>query len=350
MNNQSVNNSVYETTINLFLITLIIAWCGLIMYPFVNIILWSLILGMALTPIHGTLSKKLGGKHKLASALLVIAILIIVIVPVGWMAYSLFGEIKELKASYENGTLTIPPPTDKVKGLPVIGEKLYTSWQSASQDLEQFIAKNKEQLQTYGAKVIKGIKSAAGGVFQIIVALVIAGILLSVGGLGNAIRKFFRKVGGDRGDEFTDLTFKTVLSVVKGVVAEAVIIALLHGLVFMLAGVPYAGVWTLVVMIVAMLQLPVYIVSVPIMVYFFAVNTATTAIIWSVLLLLASLSDNILTPLLLGKGAPVPMVVIFIGAIGGFILSGFIGLFTGAIVISLGYKLFLEWVHSQDAV
>jgi predicted PurR-regulated permease PerM len=80
------------------------------------------------------------------------------------------------------------------------------------------------------------------------------------------------------------------------------------------------------------------------MIYLFAVKEPLPATLWTVAMILAGLADNILKPLLLGKGAPVPMLVIFIGVIGGFILSGFIGLFTGAIVMSLGYRLYVEWI------
>lgn len=84
------------------------------------------------------------------------------------------------------------------------------------------------------------------------------------------------------------------------------------------------------------------------MIYFFAVKQPIPALLWTISLLLVSLSDNILTPLMLGKGAPVPMVVVFIGVIGGFLLSGFIGLFTGAIVMSLGYTLLVLWINSNE--
>jgi len=102
------------------------------------------------------------------------------------------------------------------------------------------------------------------------------------------------------------------------------------------------------VFVFAVLQIPVFFITVPIVIYFFAVKSLGVAIIWTIVVLLISLSDNFLTPLMLGKGAPVPMVVIFIGVIGGFIAFGFIGLFTGAIVISVGYKLFTEWINSSN--
>lgn len=348
MKNQSANNSVYDITIRLFILLLIIAWCLMIMHPFINIMIWSFILALAMYPLHNSLSKKMGERPKLAASLIVLSIFLIVIVPTGLLISSLVDEVKELKVSYDNGTLTIPPPTEKVKEWPVIGNNLYEIWHSASDNLEESIIKYKDQLIDLGSKLGKGILGAASGVIQIMISLIIAGILLIVGGAGESMRKFFRKVAGERGDEFADVSLKTVGNVVKGIIGVALILALLHGIIFLLAGVPYAGIWTLLVLVLGILQIPLVIITLPIIIYMFSVKDTTSAIIWTILLLLAGLSDNILKPILLGKDAPVPMLVIFIGVIGGFIFSGFIGLFTGAIIMSLGYKLFVGWINSDD--
>ncbi|MCX6244160.1 MAG: AI-2E family transporter [Bacteroidetes bacterium] len=350
MNKQTPPYSIYDTTIRLFVVLLIIGWCLMIMYPFVSIILWSLILALAIYPLHTMLAKKMGGRPKLASVIIVVVILAIVILPTWLLIDKLFNEVKALKVSYENGTLTIPPPSEKVKTWPVVGEKLYDTWNAASVDLEQLVIKYKDQLLGVGKKVAMGILSAFGSVIQIMAALIIAGILVAFGGTGEGIRKFFRKLAGDRGDEFADMTLKTVGNVVKGILGVALILALLNGIVLMLAGVPYAGIWTLLIFILGVLQIPLFFVTLPIVIYLFAMKGIGAAILWSVALVLVGFSDNILRPILLGKGAPVPMLVIFIGVIGGFILSGFIGLFTGAIVFSLGYKLYIGWVNSGEEI
>jgi predicted PurR-regulated permease PerM len=349
MKNTASNNSVFDLTIRLLILLLIVVWCLLIMYPFVSIILWSLILALAIYPLHSKLSIKMGGRPKLASFIIIYSILVIIFLPSWLLIDSLIDQVKALKVSYDSGTLSIPPPTEKVKDWPVIGEKLYDTWRSAYVDLEQLVIKHKDQLYGVGNKLAKGILSAAGGVIQIMAALVIAGILLVFGGTGESIRKFFRKVAGERGDEFADITLITVSNVVKGILGVALILALLNGIVFMLAGVPYAGIWTLLVFILGVLQIPLFFVTLPIVIYMFATKDIMPAILWTALLLVAGLSDNILKPILLGKGAPVPMLVIFIGVIGGFIFSGFIGLFTGAIIMSIGYKLFVGWINSNDA-
>ena len=350
MNKLDTSKNIFDTSIKLFFLVLIIAWCIMLMYPFVSIILWSLILAMAFYPLHSTISRKLGGRPKLASFLIIFTILVIIFVPIWVLVDSLTEEVKALKVSFDNGTLSIPPPTTKVQEWPIIGEKVYDIWLNASVSLKETIVKYSDHLASTGTKVAKGLLSTAGGILQIMISLIIAGILLNVGGAGEAIRKFFRKVAGDKGDEFADMTMKTVGNVVKGVLGVALILAIINGVLFMLAGIPYAGIWTLLIFIIGILQVPALIVSLPLIIYMFATKETAPAVIWTILFLLAGASDNVLRPILLGKGAPVPMLVIFIGVIGGFILSGFIGLFTGAIVMSIGYTLFAEWINPGSEI
>ena len=347
---QSQLPDIYETVIRLLFLFLIIAWCGFILYPFLQIILWSLILGIALHPLHKIISAKLGGRTKLASALIISFFLLIFILPTALLTLKLVDEVKEIKASFDAGTLSIPLPNEKVKDWPLVGDKVFALWKAASVNLEQTILTYQDQLVETGKKVAQGIINATGAMVQILAAFIIAGILLVIEGVGESIRSFFRKLAGEKGDEYADVTMSTVGSVVKGIIGVALILALIHGVIFLLAGIPLAGLWTLLVFVLSLLQIPVIFVTLPIIIYLFAEQELTYAIIWTVLLVIGGLSDNVLKPILLGKGAPVPMLVIFIGVIGGFVFSGFIGLFTGAIVMSIGYKLFIGWLYSGAPV
>jgi predicted PurR-regulated permease PerM len=262
----------------------------------------------------------------------------------GLMIDPLVDEVKSIKNLYDSGNLTIPEPSLKVKEWPVIGERLFNFWQNASVSLDQTLIKYKEQIAEIGGRLGKGILGAVGDIIQILVSVIIAGILLISGNTGQGLRKFFRKIAGDKGDEFADITKKTVGNVVKGILGVAFILAVIHGILLFLAHIPYAGIWTLLILVLCIVQIPSFFVTIPVMIYLFSVKEPLPATLWTAALILAGLADNVLKPLLLGKGAPVPMLVIFIGVIGGFILSGFIGLFTGAIVMSLGYRLYAEWI------
>lgn len=345
MKENILNNSVYDTTIRLLIVLLIIVWCLLILYPFTNVLLWSLILAMAMYPMHKKLSDKLGGKRKLTSFLIVFAGLGLVFLPCWFMVDSLVSEFREIKAVLDTNGLSVPQPDEKIKEWPIVGERVYEVWNDASMNLEQTIDNHREQLVNLGKKLASGIMGSVGAALQILLSFIIAAIILVYGGAGEAIRKFFRKLAGERGDELADVTMGTVSSVLKGVIGVAFIVAAMVGILFLLAGVPYAGLWTLLVFILGVLQLPPLFVTLPIILYLFATTSTGAAVMWTILILVASMSDNVLKPLLLGKGAPVPTLVIFLGVVGGFIFSGFIGLFTGAIVMSLGYILFMGWLE-----
>lgn len=347
MKNNDSKFSVYDKTIRYLMVFLVIALCLYIMLPFLGIILWSVILAIAMFPIHKKLSEFMGGKPKLASVIVIFSIMVIFIIPTILLMSSFFDEVKVLQLRYEQGTL-LPPPSESIKDWPVIGTDVYDYWLDASADIKQFFIKHQEKLMEYGSKLARGVLGTVSGIIHFIISFLIAGVLLAIGGTTKHMHKFFRKVGGKKGDEFAEMINKTVGSVVRGILGESMVMALLNGTVFLLAGVPFAAFWALLAFIFAVLQIPVMIISLGVIIYFFTVKTAIVAIIWSVTLILVGLSDNILTPLMLGKRAPVPMPVIFVGVLGGFMVFGFIGLFTGAIVLSLGYSLYLLWFNAND--
>ncbi|MHC1777955.1 MAG: AI-2E family transporter [Lentimicrobium sp.] len=348
MDNQITTKNFYDLIIRLAFLGLLIVWSLMILMPFVSILLWGLILALALAPVHQSLTKAMKGKKGLASWIIVLTGVVIIGLPVWLFFDSIIEGVRELKSNFDAGTLTISPPAEKVKEWPLVGEKLYSAWLAASVNIEKFVIQYKEQLIDVTGKLAKGLLGAGSAAFQMIISLIIAAFLLVVKGVGESIRKFFRKIAGERGDEFADIAYKTVGNVVKGILGVAFIQSFVIGLGFLLAGVPYAGIWTLLVFMLAVLQIPPPLVVVPVIVYLFSSLETMPAILWSVYLAVGAISDNFLKPILLGKGAPVPMLVIFLGVIGGFMLSGFIGLFTGAIVVSLAYKLLVSWINDNQ--
>ena len=342
--------NTYDIMIRIGFMALIVAWCVMILFPFAQILLWGVIFAVSLHPLHRSLAERLGGRGKIALMILVLACLAIIFIP-GWLLLDASqGSFLEMKESLDAGTLAIPAPAEQVKDWPVIGERFYALWNSASANLGLFISEHEEQVVAIGKKVVEGILSATSGLFQMFISLIIAGGLLVTGNASNSARKIFRRLAGEMGDEFADVTQMTINSVVRGVLGVAFIQSLLIGLGCLFAGIPYAGVWTLLILMLTILQLPPTLMVIPAVIYLFSSTGTVPAILWTIYLVLAAISDNVLKPLVLGKGAPVPMLVIFLGVIGGFMLSGFIGLFTGAIVMSLGYKLLLMWINGGTPV
>jgi predicted PurR-regulated permease PerM len=336
-----------EIFIRLALLILLIAWCFQILYPFSSVILWGFILALALAPIYNTINARLHDSPKWTATLIIVLGLLVLILPSWWLIDSAIHGAKELHSHLEAGTLTIPPPAEKVKEWPLFGEKTFNMWKMASENMDDFTTKYSDQILNFGLSFVDSVLNVATTIMQFALAVIIAGILLATKGTEDISKKIFRKLIGERGDSIAELAESTVGNVTKGVLGVAVIQSLLIGLGFLLAGVPYAGIWAIVVFLLAVLQLPPTLLVIPIIVYLFSIMGTFPAVLWSIYLLLASVSDNVLKPILLGKGAPVPMLVIFLGVVGGFMFSGFIGLFTGAIVLSLGYRLFIFWLDGE---
>jgi predicted PurR-regulated permease PerM len=347
MNDSITTRNFYDIIIRLAFLALITAWCVLIILPFTSIILWSIILALALAPFHRTLSKILGAKPRLASFFIVLIGFATILVPTWLFFDSIIDGVKTMRNNFHAGILTIPPPSENVKTWPLVGNYIYTFWNDASQNLDKVIFQHKDQFIGVGKKIAEGLLSMGSGIFQLLLSLIIAGFLLVIPGIEKTVRKFFTKLAGKRGDEFADIANKTIGNVVKGVLGVAFIQSVFIGAGFFLANIPYAWLWTLIVFILAILQIPTAFITIPVIIFLFSTISTVPAILWSVYLFAGGISDNILKPLLLGKGAPVPMLVIFVGVLGGFILSGFIGLFTGAIMISLGYKLLAAWIDDD---
>jgi predicted PurR-regulated permease PerM len=204
------------------------------------------------------------------------------------------------------------------------------------------------QIKIAGGMALGLLASTGAGVLQLIASIIITGIFLHYAEAGGVtIRKIFTRIAGDQGEHFAELSEVTIRNVVKGILGVAVIQSLLAAIGFVVAGVPFAGLWTVLCLVLAIVQIGVGPVVLGVVIYMFATADALTATLLMVWLILVSISDNILKPILLGRGAPAPMLVVFLGAVGGFIASGFVGLFLGPVILSIGYKLFFVWVESH---
>ena len=337
-----------DLSVKLVIIYILIGWSALIVLPFITPLLWGLILAITLYPMYTGLRKRVKGKSGLASTLITLLLLAILLVPSAFMISAIVHELKGLRTAIDNNTLVIPPPDKKVAEWPLVGEKIYTAWSELNTNLEGAVVKYKEQIIRGGQKLMGAMKGLFSNIMMFTLSIIIMGVMLAFSeSAKKAIDVFMKRLLGNSSEEYTRVISQTVRNVAKGILGVAFIQFAIMGICFVLAGVPFAGVWALLVFLLALVQLPGALVAIPVIVYIYSVKEPVPATIWAIIILLAGLSDNVLKPLLMGKGAPVPMLVIFLGAIGGFVLSGFIGLFTGAIVLSLGYKLAGLWMYDN---
>lgn len=337
-----------ESTIRIGLVLLLIYWCYKIAQPFIPIIFWGIIIAVAIKPIYDRLKSVLGGRGSLAATLITLLTLIILIVPTYLLSGSLISSSKEYLVHLKEGTLSVPPPSERVSSWPLIGKPLYEFWSLASDNLEAALMKITPQLKNFATPLLTSVAGVGVGILKLVVSIVITGVLLAKADSGTqAALAFATRLRPERGGETVQLAAATVRSVALGILGVALIQALLSGIGFAIVGVPGAGLWALLVLIVAVVQLPTLLILGPMIVYVFSTNNTVIAVVFAVWCIIIGISDNILKPLLMGRGVDVPMIVIFIGAIGGVIAYGIPGLFAGAFVFALSYKLFLSWLKDD---
>jgi predicted PurR-regulated permease PerM len=235
-----------------------------------------------------------------------------------------------------------------VKDWPFIGEKTYEFWSSANKNLTSTLQKYQPQLKELAPKLTKAVASAAGSIFLFIIALIIAGALLLVAEPGEkAANQIFRTFIGERGEDLTGLSIATIRSVVAGVIGIAVIQTLFISIGMFVIHMPAAGIIAIVVLIVTIVQLPPILVMIPVIIYVFSFADPVPAIIFTVWTILWSLADMFLKPMFLGKGVDVPMLVILLGAIGGMMMGGPVGLFVGSVGLALAYKILMAMLKDS---
>ena len=330
-------------------LVVLVVWCLQIVAPFISIVLWGMIIAVALYPVHDKLAEKLGGREKSSSTILMLLGLSILLVPAYFFTDSSVTALKSVSEQLHAGAVSISPPNPAVAEWPLIGERVYDIWNGAASNLEATINKFDEQLRELGGVVVRFAGSMALGILQFVASIIIAGVfLVSAEGSHRTCLKFASSLAGERGGALTDLAVATIRSVAKGVLGVAIIQALLSAVGLVVMGVPAPGIWAFAVLIPAIVQLPPLIVLGPIAVWVFSVAEPMPATIFAVYAFIVSISDSFLKPLFLGRGMDIPMLVILLGAIGGMIMSGIVGLFLGAIILALGYEILMSWMETDE--
>jgi len=333
-----------EVSIHIGLVALLAAACFLIVSPFIAVVAWGLTIAIAGYPGYLKLRKLLGGRGGLAAVVFTVALLTLLILPIVLLAQTLIDGSMALAARIQNGTLVIPPPSPDIASWPLIGKPLSDLWSLASTNLSAALGHVAPQLKGAASDLLSAAAGVGLAVLQFFISIVVAGFLLASSSHGARVsRKLAIHLFGSKAEEFETLAAATVRSVTMGILGVALIQSLFAALGFLVVGLPGAGLWALLFLIGAVLQVG-GLTLIPAVIYVFSIASTVKAVIFVIWCVLVGLMDNVLKPLLLGRGLPVPILVVFLGAMGGFLAMGIIGLFVGPIVLSVGYKLFLAWL------
>jgi predicted PurR-regulated permease PerM len=346
-----ISRKVIDLFIRIGLIGFLVIRCYQIFKPFIGMMLWSVILAVAMYPLHVLIAGKMGGKNGRAAMALVLAIVLSVFIPTALLVFSFADSTTDLVKQVHSGTLQVPAPSESVVGWPLVGGKLYGLWSTAHNDLGGLVTKYEPKIAVVTKQILGYAASAGSAILMFLIALVISGIWMAYGSSGHAAAKAIAKrmAGAEKGEALVALSTATIRTVAQGVIGIACVQALLLGAGFILVGIPAAGIWALLVLLLGILQIPALFVALPTIIYVFSTNDSTTvAVMFAVYTLVAGSVDNILKPLVLGRGVDAPMPVILLGALGGMATSGLIGLFLGSVLLALGYQLFMAWVYSEN--
>ncbi|MFO0688805.1 MAG: AI-2E family transporter [Myxococcota bacterium] len=346
---QLIRNAV-EVAIRLGAIALLVGWCLVIVAPFLGIVVWALIIAIALDEPFEALCRRLGGRRVLAAVPVVGLGLLLIFGPAVYLSDALVSGAQQLAQDLKGHALAVPPPAPAIRDVPIVGPIVFDFWQHASENLADTVSRLRPQLQTVSTWLLKTAGSVGAGILELIASILIAGVMLVRSDLLRiAIARFADRMAGPvRGPALAALALATVRSVVQGILGVAALQSFLAGTAFVVAGIPGAGLWALLVLISAVVQAPVALaMAIPVVIGFstLAMPAAITLAVWCAVV---GLVDNVLKPILFGRGAKVPALVIFLGALGGLLSMGIVGLFLGSVVLALGFELFMTWLKDAE--
>jgi predicted PurR-regulated permease PerM len=308
-----------------------------------------LILAVTLYPLHRTIAHKLNGRQGVSATLLALLGIVLLVAPTAVLMNSLGDAVQEFIRDVQSNSIEIPQPPASVAAWPLVGKKIHETWSLAHNDLPRLVESLQPKIGELARAGLAFVAGIAGALLLFLASFILAGIFMAFGESGaRACQAIFgRVVGRERGEEFTRLSAATIRAVAQGVVGVALIQAILVGLCLIVAGVPWAGVLAAIVLVLGIAQVPALIVTLPAIAYVWTRGNHGNieAILYTALLLVSGMADNVLKPLMLGRGVDVPMPVVLVGALGGMAAAGIVGMFVGATLLALAYQVFKEWVE-----
>ena len=330
----------------LFIGTLIVA-CFWILLPFLISFLWATMIVVTTWPVLLGLQARLRGKRWLAVTVMTVLLLLVIIVPFSLAVFTIVdrvGDIADLGKSL--AAFTIPSPPGWLDRIPIAGPKVAAAWgEVAALSREELSAR----LTPYAGKALSWFAARAGSVMmmflQFLLTVIISAILYAEGeAAASGVRGFARRLAGQQGEDAVSLAAKAIRGVALGIVVTAIVQTSIGGIGLFITGVPVAGILMAVMFMLCLAQVGPALVLIPAVIWLYATDGA----LWGTILLVMSIFtisiDNVIRPLLIRKGADLPLVMIFAGVIGGLLAFGILGLFIGPVVLAVSYTLVEAWV------
>jgi predicted PurR-regulated permease PerM len=322
-----------------------------VLRPFILATVWAATIVVATWSPMLALQSRLGGRRGLAAAVMTGAMLLLLVVPLALAISTIIAYADDI-FRWVNAAVSagVPPPPEWVGRIPLVGSKLQRQWRELAATGREELA---VQAAPYARMAVQWVAGRAGEfgalVVHFLLTLVIAAILYTTGetaALG--VRRFTRRLAGDRGDEAVVLAGQAIRAVALGVVVTALVQSVAAGIGLAIVGIPYAAVLTAIILILCIAQLGPILVLAPVVAWLYWSGDAVRGTVLLAWTLPVGVLDNFLRPMLIKRGADLPLLLIFAGVIGGLISFGIIGLFVGPVILAVTYRLLEAWIADID--
>ncbi len=339
----------FELALRLGFLGLLLFWSLTLIRPFISIIIWSAIIAVVIYPLYRWTVVKLGGRTGLSAALVTTATLLVVIGPATWLALDLIESVRIISERVNWREFSIPQPSDRIKEWPVLGEEIYRIWNLAAANTRDALSKIYPYMKPFGTTLVHIAADAGTGVAKFLASVIVAGFLLVYAQtLVTTIKRLAKKLESERGQYFVDLAGSTIRIVSRGVIGIAVLQTLLAGIGLAVAGVPAASLITFAILILGIVQIGPSVVIISVIIWSWFSMETIPAMLFTAYMLPVNLIDNVLRPFVLGRGLQTPMLVVFLGVIGGTISHGLTGLFLGPIILAVIWELLVAWIGEEE--
>jgi predicted PurR-regulated permease PerM len=344
----SLNRNVTDLLVRLSIVALLVYWAALLVQPFLVLIAWSIILVIVLYPAYSWTVRRLHLPSVVASGAIVACCLVVLLGPVTWLGLSAGTSARWIGEKLASGELAIPPPFESVRKWPLVGTKTYDLWSLASTNLTAAVTKLGPVLRPLSTRLLYFAGSAGLSVFKFVVSIIVAGFLFKPGpALVETVGSVFRRLTAEHGDEYVRMVGFSVRNLARGVIGVAALQSPLVGLGLIVAGIPGAGLISLFVLVLGIIQIGSAIIIVPVVIWNFFTMDTFGAVLFALYMVPVSLVDNFLRPIVMAHGLKTPMPVILIGLLGGVWVHGLIGLFVGPVVLAIVWELVRIWIWQE---
>ena len=322
-----------------------------IVRPFLPAFLWASMIVISTWPLLLRVQARFSDRRRIAAALMTLALLLVLLVPLWLSVGVLVGNLDRIVAWVSAlDKLALPPPPEWLLGIPVVGARIVAAWKhTASQGREGVTA----AALPYASRFIRWFATQIGGagalVLQFFMTVIICGVLYTKGeAAARGVRKFATRLAGANGDRAALLAASSVRSVAIGVVVTAVVQVLIAGTGLVIASIPGFLLLSAAMLFLCLAQLGPALVMLPAVVWRFYTGSTLSGCILLAFAIVSMTIDNVVRPILIRKGADLPLLLIFTGVIGGMIGMGIIGIFLGPVILAVTYNLLKEWVENRS--